>query len=253
MKIGIIGTGNVAWHMAAIIEETDNTLTSFYSRNSKEGEEFAKYFGCQFSTDISKSIENDLILIAVPDKVISDISNEIKGFKGLVCHTAGSVGIDILSDFNRYGVLYPLQTLTKFNALDPSEIPFFIESNNKEDGTLLADIIQKAGANSRFVDSEQRLILHVAAVFASNFTNHLYAVAQKLLDDNGIQLEAIMPLISQTSKKIKSLEPSKAQTGPAIRQDTDTMEKHLKVLESFPNFQELYQKLSNSIIKKAEG
>jgi predicted short-subunit dehydrogenase-like oxidoreductase (DUF2520 family) len=168
---------------------------------------------------------------------------------GLWVHTAGSVPIDVFqnSRAKRYGVLYPLQTFSINRKISFDHIPLFIEANQAEDEQLLEKIALSLSDKVIRLSSEKRKHLHLAAVFACNFTNHLYASAAKILEEQNLPWEVLLPLIEETAAKVKALHPKEAQTGPAVRYDTNIINKHLEMLKNDPDKQELYRLLSQSI------
>ena len=171
----------------------------------------------------------------------------MKPNNGIWVHTAGSIPMNIFSSFTEnYGVFYPLQTFSKTRDVDFSRIPVFIEGKNDEIVSSLKETAEKITSDVRDADSGQRKELHLAAVFACNFTNHMYAIAAKLIEDKGLAFDSIRPLIAETAAKIEEIEPYKAQTGPAIRYDEGVINKHLALLQN-DTFKDIYSLLSKSI------
>ena len=161
-------------------------------------------------------------------------------------HTSGGVALEKISNHNRRGVFYPLQTFTKGKAVDFKTIPICIETEFSADLKILKKIAKSISDKMYIINSEQRKALHVAAVFVNNFTNHLYQIGNQICEENNIPFEVLHPLIQETAEKIKELSPSEAQTGPALRNDTKTIEKHIDFLEN-PEYKKLYQLLTQSI------
>ncbi len=165
----------------------------------------------------------------------------------MVVHTSGSVALSELSSKNRKGVFYPLQTFSKNKAVNFKEIPICLEAENETDYQTL-ELIGKSISDKIFnINSEQRKALHVAAVFVCNFSNHLYQIGNEICDQNNIPFEVLHPLIMETAAKIKTLSPSEAQTGPAKRNDTQTINTHLNFLRNETQ-KEIYKILTKSII-----
>ena len=169
----------------------------------------------------------------------------------LILHTAGGIAMDIFKKhgFSKYGVLYPLQTFSKTKDLDISSVPFCIEANNEENHNLIFQLAQLLSNKIYAIDSEQRKTLHLAAVFVCNFPNYLYKIAKKLTDQHQIDFDILKPLIQETAKKIAHHSPESVQTGPAVRNDQNVIKNHLDLLADFKDYQDIYQLLTNSIIK----
>ena len=163
-------------------------------------------------------------------------------------HTAGSVSVDIWKGYAlRYGVLYPMQTFSKRRDMDLANVPFFIEASEESECRYLKALASSLSSKVYDATSEQRKILHMAAVFACNFTNHMYALCNYLLVKNGLSFEMMLPLIDETASKVHELLPKEAQTGPAVRYDLDIINRHLDMLKEEPDMQDIYEKISKSI------
>ena len=189
----------------------------------------------------------DLIIIAVTDNAIMDVSKQLPFKNQLVVHTSGSLAMDALDDKNRKGVFYPLQTFSKSKEVDFKTIPICLEAQNENDYKTL-EVIAKAISNSvDRINSKQRKALHVAAVFVSNFTNYLYQIGSDICRENELSFDILKPLIQETANKILTLSPNEAQTGPAKRKDTQTINEQLTFL-SDENQKEIYKLLTKSII-----
>ena len=192
----------------------------------------------------------DLYIVSVKDAVLQSLlSSVVKGREeALFVHTAGSMPMSVWEGIAiRYGVLYPMQTFSKQRPVDFGTVSFFVEANEPDDLETLKQMASSLGAKVYEASSEQRMSLHVAAVFACNFANHMYALSAKLLDKYGMPFEAMLPLIEETADKVHLLSPREAQTGPAIRRDGNVMDKHLDLLADEPILQDLYKKISKSI------
>ena len=246
MKIVIIGSGNVAYHLAKAFSENSIEISQIFGRNKLDLQTISK------ETNIPYSVENlmiaDLYIIAVNDSSIAEISEKIKKNNCIVAHTSGSVSRDTLVGNYRKSVFYPLQTFSKSKNLDYSKIPFFIDAENVNDEEILKNLASKISKNVMLANDEKRKYIHLTAVFACNFVNHLYARAKEISDSQGIPFDYFLPLIDETTQKIHELEPKLAQTGPAIRND----EKVLKLHESLLTDEEklkIYKTLNESIKK----
>lgn len=172
-------------------------------------------------------------------------------FDGVVVHTAGSVPLDILKDsFKNYGVLYPLQTFSKGTPVELSEVPFFTEASSEAVSQTIKSVASQLSAKIHETNSQQRMLLHVAAVFACNYSNLMYVIGNDILKKSNLPQEALHALIAETARKAVTADPLDMQTGPARRNDTTTIEKHIETLASLPEYAELYRLLANLIRNK---
>ncbi len=246
ISVTIIGSGNVAHHLIKAFSECETvSLRQIFCR--KNTSEFDK-FDVLITDDYDKMIETDVYIIAVSDQSVDEVSEQIPFHNKLVVHTSGSNFMDGLSANNRKGVFYPLQTFSKKRHLNFSEVPMCIEAENQEDLVILKNLAEAVGSKTFLIDGLQRKSLHVAAVFVCNFTNHLYKLGHDICDEQDIPFEILLPLIKETAAKLVDLEPQKAQTGPAKRQDFGTISAHLKFLKH-SDYKHLYETLTQSIIQ----
>lgn len=246
MQIVLIGSGNVAFHLAKAFTEAQIPISQIFGRNTTELQKISEQFSIPFSTETLA--DADLYIISVSDSSIAEVSSLIKNENALVAHTSGSVSREALSGNYRKSVFYPLQTFSKSKNLDYSKIPFFIDAENENDEEILKNLASKISKNVMIANDEKRKYIHLTAVFACNFVNHLYARAKEISDSQGIPFDYFLPLIDETTQKIHELEPKLAQTGPAIRND----EKVLKLHESLLTDEEklkIYKTLNESIKK----
>ncbi len=250
ISICIIGSGNVAQHLIKAIEKSDQLeLIQVFARHPESISHLID--SDKITSEITTLKEAHLYIISVSDDAIQSISNSLIFKDKLVAHTSGSVTIDDLSDSNRKAVLYPLQTLSKKKEIDFTTVPLCIEAQNEADIHLLGEVADQLSNHVYNVNSEQRKSLHVAAVFVSNFTNHLYKIGNDICTEHQVPFEILKPLITETAKKIQTLAPADAQTGPAKRNDTSTINKHLAILTD-ENQKEIYKLLTKSIIDHAQ-
>ncbi len=189
----------------------------------------------------------DLFIIAVSDDNISEVSGRIPLKNQLVVHTSGSVSMESLNDRHRKGVFYPLQTFSKSKEIAFKTTPICLEAQHEIDYQLLEKVAHLVSDVIFKVDSEQRRGLHVAAVFVSNFVNHLYQIGNDICNQNQLPFDILKPLIQETANKILTLTPTEAQTGPAKRKDTQTINAQLSFLTD-ENQKEIYKLLTKSII-----
>ena len=246
MQIVLIGSGNVAFHLAKAFTEAQIPISQIFGRNTTELQKISEQFSIPFSTETL--VDADLYIISVSDSSIAEVSSLIKNKNALVTHTSGSVSREALSGNYRKSVFYPLQTFSKSKNLDYSKIPFFIDAENENDEEILKNLASKISKNVMLANDEKRKYIHLTAVFACNFVNHLFARAKEISDSQGIPFDYFLPLIDETTQKIHELEPKLAQTGPAIRND----EKVLKLHESLLTDEEklkIYKTLNESIKK----
>ena len=226
ISVLLVGKGKVAAHLFAAFSKLDKI-------NVK-----------QISSRNLKNIPNaDVTIIAVSDDAIADVSSKITN--KFVVHTSGSFPLNELKNKTRKGVFYMLQTFSKNKTINFSEIPFCLEAENENDYKLLENLAKLIGSNIYKINSNQRKSLHVAAVFVNNFTNHLFKIGEDICTENNVPFEVLYPLIMETSAKIKMLSPKNSQTGPAIRNDKETIKNHLNLLDK--EQKEIYKLLTKSI------
>jgi len=247
MKISIIGSGNVATHLANNFYKKGYEIVNIYSRTFENSQKLAKKVNAlsiNSITDLNRDV--DILIISVSDMVIKNIVEHIDFEPKLVAHTTGSVSINILNKFKNYGVLYPLQTFTKDVYVNMQNTPFCLEANNNKSLLKLKKLASSVSNNIIKLNSEQRLQCHIAAVFANNFTNHMFTIAEDLLKQKNIPFDIIKPLILETVNKIQNHSPKEMQTGPAIRNDKNTIDCHLNALSSI-NIEKIYSFVSDNI------
>jgi len=249
MKIIFLGAGNLATNLALELHKNKFHIAQIFSRSLESSKDLAVKLNTKFTNNISEvSKEADLYIISVKDDAISSIVDNFAPQNKLIVHTAGSISMDIFKyKAVNYGVFYPLQTFTKNKKADFSEIPICLEANSIENLTILKNIAQKLSSNVQIINSNQRKVIHLAGVFACNFTNHLLSIANEILENENISLDILFPLINESIQKAQTEKPHKIQTGPAIRNDQKVMQAHLALLEKNPNFAEIYKILSKSI------
>ncbi|SDX41582.1 Rossmann-like and DUF2520 domain-containing protein [Flavobacterium degerlachei] len=249
LKVTIIGSGNVSQHLIAALQKNQNTgneieLVQVYSR--KRESITALLDSSKIVTDFNDLVEADLYIIAVSDDAIASVSDQLPFKNRLVVHTSGSVALDSLNNNNRKGVFYPLQTFTKNKEVNFKNIPICLESENSTDFRLLEKVAKSISDKVFAINSQQRKALHVAAVFVNNFTNHLYHLGNEICKDHQVPFDILKPLIQETAQKITTLSPEDAQTGPAKRNDQQTIEAHQLFLTN-SNQSNIYKILTQSI------
>lgn len=230
MKIAIIGRGNVATHLYKALEDVADV--QMVNPHTLE--------------DLPSAPE--LILISVKDDAIEKVMDKLPETSAVIAHTAGSVPLDILKkNNNSIGVFYPLQTFTKDVDLNYSEIPVFIEGDTRETVERLTKVAELFTNNIHLADSDKRKKLHLASVFACNFTNALIGIADSILKESEMDSAVIRPLLRQTINKLNIMSPADAQTGPAKRKDKKVIDEHLRMLETNPKLKNIYQQLTDFI------
>jgi predicted short-subunit dehydrogenase-like oxidoreductase (DUF2520 family) len=246
IKISIIGSGNVAHHLLkAFAKSGDVEVVQVVARTKKDLDSVVE--PSKLVANFAEMIPVDLVIIAVSDTAIADVSNQIPFENKLVTHTSGSMEMTVLNAKNRRGVFYPLQTFSKVKPVDFNQIPIALEAENQDDYALLETVANSISSHVYQINSEQRKALHVAAVFVCNFVNHLYKIGNDICDENNLPFDLLKPLILETADKIVSLSPTDAQTGPAKREDTVTINEHLKFLKNTTQ-KDIYKLLTQSII-----
>jgi len=251
MRISLIGSGNVATHLGAAFKNAGHTIVQVYSRNANHAALLAYHLGAAPTNDLAcLTAETDIFIIAVKDDAIANVARELTKYQKILVHTSGSTSLEVLSDCTPdAGVLYPLQTLSKNKEVDFSVVPLCIEDTGNNITDKLNELAYTVSKSVYRVNSEQRRTLHLAAVFACNFPNYLYTVAQQLVEQSGLGFELLRPLILETAQKVQVAFPGQVQTGPAARKDETTMAAHLQMLDNDPQLKELYKLLSQAIIK----
>lgn len=250
-SIVFIGAGNLATNLAKALYRKGFRIVQIYSRTEESASTLALAVEAEHTTDLN-TIARDaqLYIVSLKDAPFVELLPEIVAGKrdALWVHTAGSIPMSVWEgQADRYGVFYPMQTFSKQREVSFNEIPFFIESNSAEDTHSLKEIASALSERVYEVTSEQRKSLHLAAVFACNFTNHMYALAAGLLKKNQLPFEVMLPLIDETARKVHELEPRAAQTGPAVRYDENVINRHLEMLADEPEIQKMYRHISESI------
>ncbi|MCF2220814.1 DUF2520 domain-containing protein [Chryseobacterium sp. PS-8] len=248
MQIVIIGSGNVAYHLAKAFVENNIPLVQIFGRNEEELKKISEELEIPYSTKIL--VDSDLYIISVSDNSVEEVSKIITKKDSLVVHTSGSLPKESLKGDYRKASFYPLQTFSKLKELDYSKIPFFIETENEQDKRLLFEIASKISKNVMESTHEKRKYIHLTAVFACNFVNHLFTRAKEISDSQEIPFDYFLPLIDETVQKIYEIEPRSAQTGPAVRNDKRILELHEQLLHG--ESLEIYKTMNHSIQKMYE-
>ncbi len=253
LKVDFVGAGNLAWNLAPALENAGASVRYIYSKNPENAEKLvSKLYEGRVKEDLDFSAyDTDIIIIAVSDDGIEHVVKElILVEETILVHTSGSIPLNILgySATPNIGVFYPLQTFTKSNQANFSKIPFLIEGENKHTIKTLSSLASLLSSNIQEVSSNQRQQIHLAAIFASNFTNWMLAQSENILKDAKLDFDILHALIAQSVNNAIQIGPQKAQTGPAKRNDLEVLDKHMEMLNHKPKIQELYQSISQQIL-----
>ncbi|OFX83420.1 MAG: hypothetical protein A2W99_12875 [Bacteroidetes bacterium GWF2_33_16] len=249
--IVILGAGNVATHLAIAFFKSNNKVRFVYNRSINSAKELALQINAEYSDDLKHvPSDADLYLISVKDDAIEGIANKLNIKHGIIVHTAGGISLDIFANtFENFGVFYPLQTFTKSRKIDLSEVPILIEANNEITKSKLFQLAFNITKSVFEIDSEKRKAIHLAAVFSCNFVNHMYFISSELMQNSNSTFDLLKPLIIETVNKAIEMQPENAQTGPALRNDKKVIENHIKMLSRYPEFENIYRFVSDSIYK----
>lgn len=253
MNIVMLGAGNVATHFSKALQQKGYNITQVYSKTTASAKALAELLSAPYTTEINNvNTAADIYIYALKDNALEEIIHKISIPDAIHLHTAGSVNIDVFEGRARhFGVIYPMQTFSKSKEVNFENIALMVEANTEKTFDTLFGIAQQLSKRCYKIDSEQRKKIHLSAVFACNFTNYMYTIAEELIGETNAPFDILQPLITETADKIKHLSPAKAQTGPAVRYDTVIIEEHLKMLENRPELQQLYKEISKLIHNKS--
>jgi predicted short-subunit dehydrogenase-like oxidoreductase (DUF2520 family) len=254
-RIVLIGAGNVATHLGKAFQDAGKRVVQVYSRTKDSALELACKLNCDYTINIQQvNPHADLYVFSLADDALRGVLERFPLEGVMAVHTSGSLSIDIFGKFRIKGcVFYPLQTFSKHVETDFSGIPICLEANDKGQLALLHDLAASISNDVRELNSRQREIIHIAAVFACNFANHMYSIAGEILSANNITFDILHPLIGETTRKALQEKPAKAQTGPAIRNDQQILSRHIASLSALPTYQKLYTFISKSIQNKSKS
>jgi predicted short-subunit dehydrogenase-like oxidoreductase (DUF2520 family) len=251
MRITLIGSGNVATHLGAALKNAGHYIVQVYSPNAQNAALLAYHIKAEPVSNLKDiHADTDLFIISVKDDAIDEVAAALAVHQKPIVHTSGATALQVLLKYTEHaGVFYPLQTFSKTREVDFRQVPMCIEGAYEDLSIELRQVAQTISNNVQYVNSEQRKILHLAAVFACNFPNYLYHTSQQLLAGHGLDFNLLRPLIIETAHKVEQQLPASVQTGPAIRHDHKTMEAHLQLLHNNELMQNIYNLLSQAIIK----
>lgn len=248
MKVFIIGTGNVASALCKAVIDAGHVLTGIAGRDTEQTKRFSKKYKCSTFTFKEIPDKSDFFILAIKDDSIPEVAKMLPTLSGIVSHTSGTVELDILKKFPSRGVFYPVASITANHPRNFKKVPICIEGSDEKSFRLLMSLASSFSNEIYSLNSEQRAALHVAAVFANNFTNHILGIAFNILEKKNLPSELLNSLVLSTVKNTFSKGSYLAQTGPAVRNDEKTIARHLKFLQKNKEYKKLYEIITNQII-----
>jgi predicted short-subunit dehydrogenase-like oxidoreductase (DUF2520 family) len=253
-NIVILGAGNVATHLSRHLHAQGHIIDCVWSRTEESARKLAESVNAPtVSTFRDLPREADFYLLAVPDDVIAKVAKEASDCQGIWLHTAGSLPMDVFEGlYAEYGVLYPIQTLSRERPVRLGNIPFLVEGSSPEVAEKVHKLALSISGRVQMADSNSRLSIHLAAVFANNFPTYLVHIAEQILKEKNLPVSMLDPLLEETFHKIDSMGAKDAQTGPAVRNDQLTMKRHRELLKNHPEWEKLYTFISREIDRSRE-
>lgn len=250
-KLSFIGAGNVAWNLAHAFDLAGMTIHEVYAQSEDSAKNLAEKFGAFYSTDVSKlDASADCVILAISDHAIHEVLDSIKKIPSFFAHTSGAVPVEALIERHmKGGVLYPFQSLSKDSIQNMEAVPFLIEGNDRHSAQKLAHLAEAISSKVHYMDSDDRMHVHIAGVLANNFGNHLFTLARDFLRKNNLPENLVTPLMTGMLSKYKEHPPENLQTGPAVRFDLETIKKHEAAI-SDADLLTIYQVLTKSIEKR---
>ena len=249
-KIAIVGAGNVAYTLCKVLKNKGINPYCVYVRDASAAEKMHLDLNVETVSDYEKVLKSDFLIIAVKDDAISEVAAHLVDYKGLVVHTSGTMSAELLNRSMRFGIFYPLQTISKECEISFDDVPLLIYANSPDDVEMLSRFAKQFSNKVVFCDDEQRKAMHLAAVYVSNFSTLMLGVGDKILRDNGLDLSIMRPLVNEMIKKSFEISPENALTGPARRGDMATIHEHEKLLANYPKELEIYKVLTDYILEK---
>ena len=252
MKITLLGAGNMAWQLGAELSKHPQLeIEAIYSRDHKNAQALSQHIGMGKATDqlALQDLASDLFILCVSDQAYEEVIQQLTlPEHAIITHTSGSHPLTILDRFAaRAGVFYPFQTMSKHKPVDFQQIPICIESKHPSILDKLQQLGELISPKVHQVSSEARKKLHLSAVFACNFANHMWAIAEKILNEHQMSFELLEHLVAEIFEKSRLIGPSQSQTGPAIRHDENIIQSHLTALENQQDFQKIYEVITRNI------
>lgn len=250
-KVAVIGAGRLAANLSMAIHKKGYKITEVCNRSEKRGKSLARKLGASYVNDPEELIRDaDLYILAVSDAAIPLLLPRIKT-PNLIVHTSGSVDMDVLKNISpNYGVIYPPQTFTAGKLISFRMVPLCVEASTDQNLRILKSFAASISGRVYEINSKQRRILHLSAVFAGNFSNFLMAISEELLKENGIEFGILEPIIRQTARNAGRGDVLSFQTGPAVRGDRETIRIHLELLSNHPDYKEIYDLITRNILQR---
>ncbi|MCX6246877.1 MAG: DUF2520 domain-containing protein [Bacteroidetes bacterium] len=251
-NVVILGAGRLAVNLSMAIRKNGYTVVEVYNRTESKGKELARKLKATYVEDPEKLTQDaGLYILAVSDAAIPALLGRLRTGNRLIVHTSGAVDMEVLRQVStNFGVIYPPQTFSADSKLRFRNVPLCIEASSAANLRLLKDFAGTLSEKVYLINSRQRKILHLSAVFASNFTNFMMAISEELLLENGMDFGILEPIIRQTADNASSGDVFKMQTGPAVREDLETIRTHLELLSAHPDYKEIYDLITRNIIKR---
>lgn len=255
LRIVMIGAGNVATHLSLALRNAGHIVLQVFSRTNTSAMQLAGLIKCDYTTNLSTVRKDaDLYILALSDEAIVDFVNKFSFPQVMAIHLSGGLEKDLFKGkIQNYGVMYPVQTFSKGRDIDFKSIPLCIEASNPETEEFLEHLAGQLSSSIHILNSTQREIIHLAAVYSCNFVNHFYDIASRILKNNDLPFDLLYPLIVETADKVQGNLPGAVQTGPAKRNDQAIINKHLELLSSNPGYQSIYSEVSKSIRQEMEA
>lgn len=250
-NLSFAGAGRVAGALCLELYRCGFKILQVVSETEHDGKLLAGICNASSSSELIYSDQNDIIIVAVPDHRLNEVLAQIKCTDNtIVAHTAGSFGLEVFpAHIKKTGVFYPLQTFSKGRTIRFKDLPFLLEASGKETAAVLEYLAGSIGGKAHFLSVDQRKMLHLSAVFVNNFTNYMLTAGEEITSKAGLSFELLVPLIKETIAKALETGPEKSQTGPAVRNDLNTIEKHIELLSFSSELQTIYSEITKSIIK----
>jgi predicted short-subunit dehydrogenase-like oxidoreductase (DUF2520 family) len=248
--ISFAGAGRVASSLCRKIFETGFNVDLIVSVSEENGLSLAESCEASWSSILEFPLSTDIIIVAVPDHRLKSVLENLRcPPHTLVAHTAGSIGLDIFPEhLTKKGIFYPLQTFSRERKVDFTDLPLLLESSDIQSSALLEELAVSIGGKAYFLNTDQRIMLHLSAVFICNFTNHMLTEGKEVAKKAGVPFEIFYPLLQETISKAIDIGPEKSQTGPAVRNDQNTIKKHMELLSFSPELKKIYKEITMSII-----
>ncbi len=251
MELVMVGAGRLATNLAIALHEKGNRVLAVFSRTQVAAATLADRVGATATAEIDAlPCHADAFILALKDDALPGVIARLARHRtdAVFLHTAGSVPMRVfLPHAQHYGVLYPMQTFSKERLVDFARVPFFIEGSDDRALQVARQIASSLSSEVRPMSSDERRYLHLAAVFACNFSNHCYALAAEILQRHGLPFSVMQSLVEETVEKVATLSPREAQTGPAVRYDEQVMNAQLQLLSELPTARRVYEVMSQSI------